>query len=243
MPLTIVTSDLHGHGVLLTNALAHAGFGPSDRLIVAGDLVDGGPDDCIALAERHGAEILAGNHEASAALGLPISPQDPETPARGPGFLGRFLSGEWPLAAQANGWLITHAGVSRMFDGEVLFAGFDAGRLAEDMNARFVEELVVLDSEDEEGMATIPARIVIAQHGPLWFRPHGPEWIPPRMKQVAGHTAPELLPQEVVEQLAGIDFLLCDPHARGDSDPARRYRYVAIEEDGTARLREGELTT
>lgn len=40
----LVTSDIHGHAAWLKNALAEAGFGGDDLLIVVGDLVEKGPD-------------------------------------------------------------------------------------------------------------------------------------------------------------------------------------------------------
>lgn len=55
---TIVVSDLHGCTELLHNALEHAGFEGDGRLVVAGDLIDRGPDDCVAEAEHSGATIL-----------------------------------------------------------------------------------------------------------------------------------------------------------------------------------------
>ena len=112
MPRTIVVSDLHGTTSLLERALEHSGFGANDTLVVAGDLIDVGGDDTVALAESLGATVLAGNHEVAAAMGLlRISPQNPDSLTRGPEFAGRFATGEWALAAAADGWLITHAGV------------------------------------------------------------------------------------------------------------------------------------
>ncbi|MBY4796927.1 metallophosphoesterase [Collinsella sp. AGMB00827] len=63
---TYVTSDAHGHLRALDAALALAGPGDHDRIIIMGDLIDRGPDPVAALSfakDLPGAQVLLGNHE------------------------------------------------------------------------------------------------------------------------------------------------------------------------------------
>jgi hypothetical protein len=120
---TIVVSDLHGDASLLARALDSAGFSAgNDRLVIAGDLVDIGTDDTIGVAEELDATILAGNHEVSGAIGLHISPQNPETLAMWPELARRLVEG---VAArlEVDGWLITRARCVVALDGIVLTSG------------------------------------------------------------------------------------------------------------------------
>ena len=235
MARTIIVSDLHGYPELLDNALEDAAFGEGDRLVVAGDLVDVGPGDCIAAAEGHGAVILAGNHEVSAALGLPIWPQNPETPARGPELARRFLTGEWPLAAAVEGWLVCHGGISVLFRDLIAQAGGDAEMLASALNESFRAEIRdLLDADmtiDDEGRSLL----VSNELGPLWFRAGRADLVADGLRQVAGHTPCELFSPAQLAALARKDFLLTDPGAHLERDPRRHVRYVVIE-DGEARL-------
>jgi hypothetical protein len=229
---TIVVSDLHGYDALLENALEDAGFGAGDALVVAGDLVDIGPDDCIALAQAHGATILAGNHEVSAALGLDITPQNPETPARHAEFAARFLSGEWPLAAAVDGWLVTHGGLSTMFADDIERAGGDVERLAASLNDAFRDELRRFLGGELSAWSLGRSRIVGSELGPLWFRAATPEMVPDGLEQVVGHTPCEIFGRGKLAALQGKPFLLVDPGAHLESDPRRRFRYAVIEGGG-----------
>ncbi len=238
---TIVLSDVHGFASLLHNALEHAGFGGGDSLVVAGDLVDIGPDDCIAVAEKYGATVLAGNHEVSAALGVDIIPQNPETPAKGPEFARRFLSGEWPLAAEVEGWVITHAGVSAMLlDDEPESARGDAKVLAERLNAAFLAEMERFAREDLSVWGAGRSRIIGSEYGPMWFRPRRLEWVPMGLRQIAGHTPREAFLSDDLAALERRGMLLIDPRARDAAETRARFRYAIIE-DGAARLYEGSL--
>jgi hypothetical protein len=69
VPRTIVIGDVHGCLVELDALLAELRLGPGDALWFLGDLVDRGPDSAgvvrrvRALAERHGAAAVLGNHD------------------------------------------------------------------------------------------------------------------------------------------------------------------------------------
>jgi hypothetical protein len=226
---TIVVSDLHGFGALLESALADAGFGPGDGLVVAGDLVDIGPDDCVALAERYGATILAGNHEVSAALGVDIAPQNVETPARGPDFAKRFLTGEWPLAAAVDGWLVTHGGLSTAFHDAIERMDGDVERLTAELNEAFRSELRRFFHHEITQWDIGRSPILGSEFGPLWFRAARPVTVPDGLKQVVGHTPCELFPPESIAALERKPFLLVDPGAHLAPEPAGRFRYAVIE--------------
>lgn len=233
-PRTIIVSDLHGFDALLENALADAGFGASDRLVVAGDLVDIGPDDCIATARSHGALILAGNHEVSAALGVEIYPQNTETPSRAAEFAEEFLSGEWPLAVAVDGWLVTHGGVSTLLGDEIARAHGDAEALAGELNSAFVREMrLYLNERVADDLTGSP--ILGSPLGPLWFRAGRRELVPDGLAQIAGHTPCEFFSADGLAMLASKRFLLTDPGAHLESNPRRRCRYAVVE-DGTARI-------
>jgi len=229
LPRTIVVSDLHGNAALLERALEHAQFASGeDRLIVAGDLVDVGSDDTIALAEQLGATVLAGNHEVSAAIGLRISPQNPETLARGPEFAGRFASGEWPLAVAVDGWLVTHAGVSVALDDIVIMAGHDVETVADRLNELFRTEIssaVRRMPITWEGLTSF--RLIGGEMGPLWFRPTSLHHVPSGLRQVVGHTPPEMLSPAQLASLDSRGWRLVEPGRRGD--PGAGFRYALIE--------------
>lgn len=238
MRRTIVVSDLHGNAQPLERALAHARFGHDDTLVVAGDLIDVGFDDTISLAESYGAVILAGNHEAAAAVGLRISPQNPESIARGAEFGERIVSGEWKLAYAAEGHLITHAGVSLALS-DVLSAQPDLESLASDLNERFIAEV-------ESALSAAPLtwvdleryRLLGSPLGPLWFRPFNVSQLPSGIRQIIGHTAPELLPGELPAAVRSAGWLLVEPGGHDPSGSGVDFRYALVE-DGRATVIEG----
>lgn len=236
---TIILSDIHGFGPLLERALDHARPQSTDRVIIAGDLVDLGTDDVVALAEKHGAEVLVGNHEVAAALGIRIAPQNPETRARQAEFAERILNGSWQLATIASGWLVTHAGVSRAFLPLWEDAEGDLEHFVAALNVRFLLEMreyaagrMPVERDGIPGLVALGA-------GPLWFRPHESADILPGVRQVAGHTPPEALDADTVDELSARDFLLSDPGAHSSGARDGRFRYVVIDADGAARTVEG----
>ncbi len=141
----------------------------------------------------------------------------------------RMASGSWRLAAEADGVLVTHAGVSEAFaeDFERATAGGSVADFAHSLNRRYLDELVNGDADPySDG--------VCDEGGPLWYRP-GRHSEPLRgVVQVAGHTPLALFRSEgEVERLAAAGMHLVDPHvrrwrARGYSPPAP-LRYAIIE--------------
>lgn len=228
MRRTIVISDLHGFEFLLDNALADAGYTRGDRLIVAGDLIDIGPDDCVTAAQRKGATILAGNHEVSAALGVDIAPQNRESPAKGPKFARRFVSGDWPLAVAVEGWLITHGGLSTLFEDDIERAGHDPELIAASLNERFRGELRRFLQGGVSMWGLGRSRIIGSEFGPLWFRGALANQVPDGLRQIVGHTPCELFSAEQVRALSSKPFLLVDPGAHLEPD-VHRFRYAIIE--------------
>ena len=179
--------------------------------------------------------ILAGNHEVSAAVGLPIRPQNPGTPALGPQLAERFLSGEWPLAAAVDGWLICHGGVSVLFRDLIAQADGDAETIASALNEAFraeLRDLLAADGPKEDAERSL---LVSHEFGPLWFRAGRADLIPDGLRQVAGHTPCELFSRGQLAALARKDFLLVDPGAHLERDPRSHVRYAVIE-GGNARL-------
>ena len=61
-----VCSDIHGQRRLLTALLEKTGFSDDDRLYVAGDIIDRGPESIpllLNLMKMKNAECILGNHE------------------------------------------------------------------------------------------------------------------------------------------------------------------------------------
>lgn len=235
MTRTIVLSDIHGHRSLIDSALSHAGFSAGDRLVLAGDVVDVGTDDVIALATELGATILAGNHEVAAALGLSITPQNPETRLRRDEFAEKFASGQWPLAFAAEGWLITHAGISIALDDIYRQHPGDAAGLAADLNARFAAEMRAAISTPQPDWAGIERfRLLGGAMGPLWFRPEQGSQLAP-INQIAGHTPVDSYPPVVVRDFTLRGMLLIDMAGHDRAPAPGRFRYALVE-DGMARV-------
>lgn len=237
MTRTIVVSDLHGRTSPLRAAIERGGLTEDDRLVVAGDLIDIGSEDTIRLAESYGAEILVGNHELAAAVGLRISPQNADSLARGPEFAERMLSGAWRLASVAGDHLITHAGVSAALS-DIIAANPSLDGLAADLNRRFIEELEIAVSLAPLAWDDLDRfRLLGSPLGPLWFRPFAASQLPSGIRQVVGHTAPELLPGDLAAAVRSAGWYLVEPggHA-GAADVDFRY---AVVEDGHATVFEG----
>jgi len=181
--------------------------------------------------------VLAGNHEVSAAIGLRISPQNPETLAKGPEFAERFSSGEWRLATAVEGWLVTHAGVSVALDDIVTVAGHDVETLAETLNELFRSEIssaVQRVPITWDGLTSF--RLIGGEMGPLWFRPTSLHHVPGGLRQVVGHTPPEMLSPAHRSSLESRGWRLVEPGRRGDHGAGFRY---ALIEAGDAQVIDG----
>lgn len=237
MARTIVVSDLHGHASPLLAAIERSGLTTSDRLIVAGDLIDVGPEDAIGLAESYGAEVLVGNHELAAAVGLRISPQNADSVARGPEFAERMLSGDWKLASAAGDHLITHAGVSSALS-DIIRSNRGLDELTADLNRRFVEELEIAVSQAPLSWEDLDRfRLLGSPLGPLWFRPFDTSQLPSGMRQIVGHTAPELLRSDLAAAIRSAGWYLIEPGGHGSAGGVA-FRYAVVE-DGHATVFEG----
>lgn len=163
---TIIFSDVHGEPSVIRAVLAHSEFDPDrDRLIFAGDAIEVGRDSAgaLELLEEIGAEFLVGNHEYAVFADGPLEFQ-PLEPGVETTVMNRMGRGEWKLAAEADGILVTHAGVGQFFaeEFEQLTALGTVADFVDMLNEEFREALecrsLVLDG-------------VCDANGPLWFRP------------------------------------------------------------------------
>ena len=237
MTRTIVISDLHGSTALLDAILEHASFSSDDRLVVAGDMIDVGTQDVVSAVRDLGATVLVGNHEVAAAIGLRISPQNPESLARGSEFADNVLSGRWTLATVVDDWLVTHAGVSVTLEDVITRCDRDPVRIAEALNALFREEVERALAESPLTPAGLDGfRLLGGEMGPLWFRPFDLSRIPSGIRQIVGHTPPELLAKEQLSALEAHGWRLVEPGHRAGHNGTVRY---AVVENGLARVIEG----
>jgi hypothetical protein len=237
---TFVVADAHGHPELIQGALRHGRFEPGeDSFIYAGDLLDRGPDGpgCIAVVESYATEVLLGNHDVAAMLGLVVHPQNRESPGLGPLFREKVLNPgrhkAWKVATSVERVLITHAGVSEEY--ERVFreqCGSDPARLADHLNASFlalVERQPPVQDWSEHDM--------LDDNGPFWFRPRPYSRLAPLpgCLQVAGHTPP-------LAHLAEDGFYMIDPCAwEWELTGAPGYLRYAVIETGRVTVGEGSL--
>lgn len=207
---TIILSDAHGEPDVVRAVIEHSGFDPDrDRLIFAGDAIEVGRDSAgaIALLEEVGAEFLIGNHEYAVFVDSPleIEPLDPGVEAT---VRDRIDNNRWRLAAEAEGVLISHAGVSNVFADEYA-AVTEHGTVAD-----FAEHL---NRAFRDAIATrgLMRDGVVGADGPLWFRPRDGGSPLRGVVQVAGHTPIAVLHAEGgAEELAARGMYLIDPHVR-----------------------------
>ena len=229
---TIVFSDIHGEPDIIRGVLEHSGYSSAeDRLIFAGDAVDIGRDSagCLEMLDDVGAELLAGNHEYGVFVDWDFEPLDRDVVEA---VKRRLTSGDWLVAAEAEGVLITHAGVSaswiREFENH---AGGVVARFASALNEEFLGAI-------ESG--PLAGRGVVDVDGPLWWRPDRGVSELPGIVQVCGHTPLDLLAHgEATESLGERGLHLVDPWVRGWADrgfsPPTPVRYAVIER-GTVRV-------
>lgn len=239
MGRTIIVSDIHGSMDALNAALSHSNFDASaDRLIAAGDMIDVGTDDVVAALEDLGATVLVGNHEIAAALGLRIFPQNEESLARSDEFADKISSGAWKLAAEAEGWLVTHAGVSATLSDLIRHNPDDPSAIAAILNVRFGDEFADAVEHRPLSWADLERyRLIGGQSGPLWFRPTDLSLLPSGLRQVVGHTPPDLVGDEGIRRLESAGWLLVDSGGHDPRSPGT-YRYGVLE-DGRGRVVDG----
>jgi hypothetical protein len=201
---TVVLADCHGRPELVTNALTDARSW--DRLVFAGDFLDIGPhqDRCLALLREHGAEMLYGNHECAILYRRAIWPQHESSWEYVALFERMLLLSEWNIAAECEGVLVTHAGLSAGH--AFVHPSWGAREWADELNMRFAADT----SRDW----------FWAADSPIWFRPKN-EYPALDIVQVAGHTPPHMLPTYE-------GFHVIDPYARGLDKS--RFRYAVIED-------------
>ena len=224
---TIVLSDVHGEPDIIRGVVEHSGYvADDDRLVFAGDAIDIGRDSagCLALLDDLGAEFLVGNHEWGAFIDWGFEPLAPEVEEA---VTRHIKAGDWPLAAEADGVLITHAGISATWAG--VYAAAARGEVV-----RFVDALNA-GFRGAVALGMLAAEGVVADDGPLWWRPCGREAVGlPGVVQVCGHTPPEILAAWDPDEPVGEHGLyLVDPWVREwekrDFCPPTPVRYAVIE--------------
>lgn len=235
---TIVFSDAHGEPAIIRAVVEHSDYDPaSDRLIFAGDAIEVGRDSlgCLELLEGLSTEFLVGNHEYSVFTRWPLEPEvlDPRVTEH----VDRALtSGRWKLAAEADGVLITHAGVSDEYAYEFGVAGgCEVRRFVDALNEEFAGTVEIGVNATEGAIDT---------SGPLWYRP-GESCLPlPGLIQVVGHTPLEFYARFGTLgrwQAAGLHFV--DPFVRAWRERRYRepvpFRYALIEDGEVAFVERG----
>jgi len=232
---TIVFSDVHGEPELIHAVLAHSGFDAErDRLIFAGDAVEVGRDSATALAllDELGAEFLVGNHEYAIFADSPLEYQPLEDGVEQT-VRDRIQRGAWKLAAEADGVLITHAGVSRFFADE--FEAITESGTVADFSAMLNKEFA-----EAVGYRAMVLDGVCDEDGPLWFRPRDGAAPLAGVVQIAGHTPAALLhDSEQEHRLEEQGMFLTDPNVRRwrahGFPPPTPLRYAVVE-DGVVRV-------
>ena len=143
-----------------------------------------------------------------------------------------LISGSWKLAAEADGVLITHAGVSEGLRDKYEEAG-SVAEFAARLNAGFgraVEDAALHSVELEDA-------------DPLWWRPGWGSEPLSDVLQVIGHTPIEFYNRpDAAELMEQLGLYLVDPWVRGWRErgfkPPVPVRYAVIE-DGVVRVVEG----
>ena len=171
-----------------------------DRLIFVGDFLDRGPYEgacqCLDLIEALADEVLWGNHDLAVAVGYEIKDQDPESLRFQPALrerlaLGRVDGGpERKLVTEADGILMSHAGVGREYQPDLVACGGDLAEFCRRLNE---EHAGAVDLEIRTGDwksartrdKTSPSRYKLEKYGT--------EGLLPGVAQVIGHTPPEKL--------------------------------------------------
>jgi hypothetical protein len=230
---TIVVSDPQGEPAVFERALACSGFQRGvDRLIVAGDIVGAEPGGaaCVAAVEASGAEVLVGNHEMAFFAGDTIDEGPHVDPPLFALVRERVLAGAWKVAAEVEGVIVTHAGVSRSLLPMWERADRDPAMFAGMLNERWRTELPIA----ERGEFGMGASLILGPEGPLWWRPLLADSVLPGARQVAGHTPIELLGRgRAARELERRGLHLVDPFTRGwvqagrPDPPPCRYAVVA----------------
>jgi hypothetical protein len=230
MSRVMVLADLHGCSRILNNALQHAG--EVDRVIIAGDLVDIGPDPngvldyAFSLPDE---DVLFGNHDVAAMIGQIISPQDEVSFT----FKDKLLDkvGKWKIATVVDDVIITHAGLCSTYSRLIDTYGKE-GTVGV-INESFEKEMV------EWQLTKKFPSMAMDEYGPLWYRPYVGE-VAPGLKQVAGHTPDMCYSPQMLVAMRKKGLRLIDTYVRGKFDEEGWYRYAIIS-DGKIRVHQGVL--
>ncbi len=224
----IVVSDVHGKPWLIENALKASGFREGiDRLVVAGDIVDRGPDEqgCIDLIEEYGAIVLWGNHDIARLIGYKIAEQDSMTLHRDY-LLEKYhaeVGERWELVACFDGVLVSHAGISKMFAEDFEGLGRDAEALTDRLNLEFRREV---DISLAGGPAKRPGVRMFKRPSPYRYRWSKPDAVGflEDVVQVAGHDPASGRERD---RLSGLGLHITDPSLLPRKGEA--HLYAAIE--------------
>ena len=143
-----------------------------------------------------------------------------------------LTSGSWRLAAEADGVLITHAGVSEGLRDKYEKAG-GVAEFAARLNAGF--QRAVYDVAENN--------VALEDADPLWWRPGRGDPPLEGVVQVMGHTPIEFYNRpDAAELMEQLGLYLVDPWVRGWRErgfaPPVPVRYAVIE-DGVVRVVEG----
>jgi hypothetical protein len=183
-----VCSDIHGRPHVLKAIVAHAGYdADADRLVIAGDLNDDrtGDAEVLVLALSLRAEVLVGNHELWKLDGY----RDYEgVDVHSELVVRKLLDHEWDLAAEADGVLITHAGISQLYADRWDLGGLTAAEIARRLNSR--ARLVALRFANDEPVGD--EGDLLELEGPVWYYPgvRPSAWPLDSVRQVTGHRVP-----------------------------------------------------
>ena len=233
---TIVVADPHATPELFLGVLEHSGYDrEADRLIVAGDLLDIGPDPkgLLDAVQEFGAEVLLGNHEQAAMTGHEISEASPQSPQFAPLLREKVMGREWKIAAAVGDILVTHAGVGIGYTPEFEAAGSDLTRFAEWLNDEFVADLELFE---KDGFVEQKSWSMLA---PLRWRPRMSAPLP--VRQIFGHTPPS-----AIVDLSGLEsrgIFAIDPDVRPHDyfGAPLRMRYAVVDAAGIVSVIDQEL--
>jgi len=242
---TLVVSDVHGYPELLESALRSSGFRDGiDRLVFAGDFLDRGSlaSACLRRLDELGAETLIGNHDQAIALGYWIGEQQEASKAFREPLLERLRTRRLELVTSVNGVLISHAGLTRVFDADFDELDGDPARLA----ARLNDEYHAAVERQVKHGRELPEPRILDEWSPQRLRVDDADVGPGRLldgvEQIAGHTTPT-----VFRRWTGAAFLAAGLHAidpgtygLGPGDHPRHYRYAVIQ-GGAVRVKAGTV--
>lgn len=198
---TVIFSDVHGCKEALDWIFDNV---PADRYIFGGDAVDSGPTGgsvyCVnTLNSREDVTFIVGNHEFAHFIGMDIWPYDDVLDViLQEEFDNSFYSGKWKYSESVEGFLITHAGVSKQLRNNFDFDIRDVEGFSKEMNELFHNSLSKL-YESYSYINDLPM-FLLDNDSPLWYRP-SPYTVCREIPQVVGHTPRNAFKEKVLESL------------------------------------------